>query len=259
LSHGAPAGGRVRPAAAHSVHGHGHGHGDGLGLHFRPRRGCPSPGPRPAPQPELSPEKMNVATHRKATDLAPSCDCACLDVDVHVQGESEIYESDGQVMNSCVCPEVDVQGESEEYEKPTNLSWWQISRNASVLGEIQCFKSRGRLDAAASKVVTRSFEVSVRFAWIFTPVSTINSCRSPWFDWLDMQWSIRFQLSPFVPFIGHRRSWFVFVDLRPPYRKMVRINGKIALKDKEHEITIWDFNGRSFHPAWLKQEICTYC
>lgn len=118
-------------------------------------------------------------------------------------------------------------GVDRQEEKDTSskekLHLWEVVRNAEVRGRIDDLKKKGQPRQNSSRSVT--------FNWIFTTSKDSVATRSPWIDWLDMKWSVRFQLSPFDPGILHAAAWSIFVDLKPPYERTYRITGTIRLQD----------------------------
>jgi hypothetical protein len=142
--------------------------------------------------------------------------------------------------------EDNVEDEPSEEEK----CWWEVTRNATVSGRLDGFAAKGRERRNSCRTVS--------FEWGFKPSELSSATRSPWFDWLGMAWSVRFQRSPFDPRICHPPAWSLFLDLKPPYTRIHRIAGAMHLRDGTTLIELWKFEEK-FEPAWEGQELCTWC
>jgi hypothetical protein len=128
--------------------------------------------------------------------------------------------------------------------------WWEVTRNATISGRLDGFVMKGR--------ERRNSRRTVSFEWGFKPSESSSATRSPWFDWLGMAWSVRFQRSPFDPAISHPPAWSLFLDLKPPYTSFHRIAGAVHLRDGTTLTELWKFEEK-FEPAWEGQELCTWC
>ncbi|CAB9517763.1 expressed unknown protein [Seminavis robusta] len=129
------------------------------------------------------------------------------------------------------------------------LGWWEVTRKAETCGYLDAYSSKGYARKSSSRTVS--------FDWVFQPSAESVATCSPKFNWLDMDWNVRFQKSPFDSGIPHPPAWSLFLDLNPPYTKVHRVKGTIFLKHDTGNIQLWKFE-EDFEPAFEHQEVCTW-
>eukprot|EP00638_Chattonella_subsalsa_P009608 CAMPEP_0117751984 /NCGR_PEP_ID=MMETSP0947-20121206/11321_1 /TAXON_ID=44440 /ORGANISM="Chattonella subsalsa, Strain CCMP2191" /LENGTH=328 /DNA_ID=CAMNT_0005570511 /DNA_START=95 /DNA_END=1078 /DNA_ORIENTATION=+ len=158
-------------------------------------------------------------------------------------------------------PQDECKSTSDAVSQMTN-DWWEVLREAKICGRLENFEVKEKETNNKKKKKRNKARGNagqeVFFDWMFIPSEKSAASRSPWFDWVGMSWSIRFQRSPFTPSIPHSPARSLFVDLKPPFQQVYRVNGCISLEYEQKSINLWKFS-EEFEPAWDGQEICTWC